>query len=223
MQHACSLPFASPRQPTAMPCYAMPATCHMAHAMLCHAMLCRHMAHGMWQPAHGSSRGSPSLLSPSPCTAWLIRGAAAASEFWPLEATKTADLSLGYASSVLTLRRPKDAHLVLGVMRTHTYKVPEHLINAVQPIYRACARLAEKSRCLSEADPVGGNPAAWRGPHRGTFGPSPPPSGRGPIERTRADAPHLRRHLRKAHAASPRGVAHGRGPRLAPGLLRARG
>ena len=36
---------------------------------------------------------------------------------------------------------------------------------------------------------------------------------------TRADAPHLRRHLRKAHAASPRGVAHGRGPRLAPGLL----
>ena len=56
------------------------------------------------------------------------------------------------------------------------------------------------------------------GPHRGTLGPSPPPSGRGPIERTRADTPHLRRHLREAHAASPRGVAHGRGPRLAPGL-----
>ena len=51
----------------------------------------------------------------------------------------------------------------------------------------------------------------------------PPPSGRGPIEWTRADAPHLRRRLRKAHAASLRGVAHGRVPRLAPGLLRARG
>ena len=45
----------------------------------------------------GSSRGSPSLLSPSPCTAWPIRGEAAASEFWPLEATKTAYLSFGYA------------------------------------------------------------------------------------------------------------------------------
>ena len=32
-----------------------------------------------------------------------------------------------------------------------------------------------------------------------------------PIERTRADAPPLRRHLPKVHAAS----AHGRGPRLA--------
>ena len=57
-----------------------------------------------------------------------------------------------------------------------------------------------------------------------TLGPSPPPGDRGPIEWTRADAPHLRRRLREAHAVSPRGVAqwpmrHGRGPRLAPGLL----
>ena len=35
----------------------------------------------------------------------------------------------------------------------------------------------------------------------------------------RADAPPLRRLLHKAHAASPRGVAHGRGPRLAPRLF----
>ena len=43
-------------------------------------------------------------------------------------------------------------------------------------------------------------------------GPSPRLVVEGPIERTQADAPHLRRqHLRKAHAAS----AHGRGPRLA--------
>ena len=35
----------------------------------------------------------------------------------------------------------------------------------------------------------------------------------------RADAPPLRRLLHKAHAASPRGVAHGRGPRLAPELF----
>ena len=34
--------------------------------------------------------------------------------------------------------------------------------------------------------------------------PSPPPSGRGPIERTQADAPYLRRHLRKVYATSPR-------------------
>ena len=63
-------------------------------------------------------------------------------------------------------------------------------------------------------------------PTRPTLGPSHhqrDTSGRGPIEWTRADAPHLRRHLHTAHAASPRGVAHGRGPRLAPGLLRARG
>ena len=53
-----------------------------------------------------------------------------------------------------------------------------------------------------------------------------PPSGRGPIERTRADAPHLRRHLRKAHAAFLRGVAHGRGPCLppsSPGIKQGRG
>ena len=63
------------------------------------------------------------------------------------------------------------------------------------------------------------------GPHKGNVRAFPPPSGRGPIEWARADAPHLRRLLRKAHAASPRGVAHGRGP-LAPSrawALRARG
>ena len=56
------------------------------------------------------------------------------------------------------------------------------------------------------------------GPHRGTLGPSPPLSGRGPIERTRANALRLRRRLRKAHAASPRGWPMAAGPasRLGP-------
>ena len=49
-------------------------------------------------------------------------------------------------------------------------------------------------------------------------GPPPRLAVEGRSSGTRADAPHLRRHLRKAHAASPRGVAHGRGPRLAPRL-----
>ena len=34
----------------------------------------------------------------------------------------------------------------------------------------------------ANVDPVGGYPDAWLGPHTGTLGLSPPPSGRGPIE-----------------------------------------
>ena len=132
-------------------------------------------------------------------------------------------LSGGSHMMVRRRRKPVRASPVWRHENTYLYKVPERLIKLSNTHYHARARLTAKSRRPSEADPVGGNPAAWRGPHRGTLGPSPPPSGRGPIERTRADAPHLRRHLHKAHAASPRGVAHGRGPRLAPGLLRARG
>ena len=41
------------------------------------------------------------------------RRSAAASEFWSVEATKTADLSFRYVSSVQTLRRPMDTHLAV--------------------------------------------------------------------------------------------------------------
>ena len=60
--------------------------------------------------------------------------------------------------------------------------------------------LVQATRCMSgckvmtppaKADPVGGYPDARLGPPRGTLGPSRPPSGRGPIEWTRADAPHI--------------------------------
>ena len=103
----------------------------------------------------------PSLLSPSPCTAWLIRGKAAASEFWPLEATKTADLSLGYATSVLTLRRPKDAHLAVerlaissafiinparGVRALSSFPVPEIVRKNLK-----FTRIAHKSRSAHPA------------------------------------------------------------------------
>ena len=61
------------------------------------------------------------------------------------------------------------------------------------------------------------------GPTGERSGPPPRLAVEGRSSGTRADAPHLRRHLHKAHAASPRGVAHGRGPRLAPRLPRAWG
>ena len=77
------------------------------------------------------------------------------------------------------------------------------------------------SGCKAMAPPaegglVGGYPDAWLGPDRGTLGPFPPPSGRGPIERTWADAPHLTPPTsprRIAHAASPQGVTHAPWPR----------
>ena len=68
-------------------------------------------------PPCAGQHGNPLRLAPLPCAAWPIRGAAAPSEFWPLEPTKTADLSFGYASSVQTLRRPEDAHLAVERLR----------------------------------------------------------------------------------------------------------
>ena len=68
---------------------------------------------------------------------------------------------------------------------------------------------------MAEAEPLDAVPETWECPTC-TF--HNPQKNKHKIERERADAPHLRRHLHKDHAASPLGVAHGRGPRLAPRL-----
>ena len=60
------------------------------------------------------------------------------------------------------------------------------------------------------ADPVGEIPAAWRGPHRGTLGPSPPPSGREPIKRHTVPR-RLTHPISDADYAKPTPLPHGGG------------
>ena len=68
-------------------------------------------------PPCTDQHGNPLRLPPSPCTAWPIRGAAALSEFWPLEASMTAVFSLGYALSGLASRSSQSKHLAAERLR----------------------------------------------------------------------------------------------------------
>ena len=75
-------------------CYVLHATSGASHSASCRV-----------PPPCASQHGNPPRLPPFPCTAWSIRGAAAPSKFWLLEASKTAISSLGYASTARTSQR----------------------------------------------------------------------------------------------------------------------